>query len=169
MDGEETLFFIEDDIKKKYKIDQPCFSINGKIFDIGKDIIDWIDENYWNDEGEVFWVKYRHISDDLFELKMFPPDPPIDVRKKIVLDYINFVKKETPNPYFKIGKDIYNEDDARKVLLEELSDGSSILFHNPDYFPDPNLEEKRIIYEVVFCEHELYWDIESGYRTFEDK
>ena len=100
---------------------------------------------------------------------MISPDPPIEVRKKLVEDYIDFVKEETPKPYFKIGKKIYNEEDAKNVLVEEIIDGLSTLFHMPNFFPDPEPGGKRVIYEVTFGENELYWDIESGYRTLEVK
>ena len=82
---------------------------------------------------------------------------------------INFFKKETPDPYFKIGEKIYGEEEAKDVLAEELIDGLSTLFHSPDFFSDPELDGKRTIYEVNFGENELYWDVKSGYRTFEIK
>jgi len=92
MDSYELFHYIKVDIEKKYGFKNAKFKINGEIVVNSQHIIDWIDDNSWDEEGDVFWVKYKHVSGDFFELKAFPPDPPEGVCEGIVNAYIDSVK-----------------------------------------------------------------------------
>lgn len=167
MDSYEVLHFIERDIEKKYGIKDARLKIEGEIVVDYQEIIDWIDENSWNEDG-VCWVKYIHISDDLFELKRFSPRPPVSICKKIAQDFINSAKGKTITPFFKIGEEIYDEKKASTILLRGLKRGYSRIGHFENFFPDPEVDGNRKIYHVYFSEDSLYEEMKSGYRVLED-
>ena len=168
MDSYEVLHFIESDIEKKYDIKNARLKIEGKIVIDYQQIVDWIDENSWDEDG-VCWIKYRHISDDLFELKQFPPNPPVNVCKKIAQDYINLVKEKVASPFFKIGEEVYDEKEASTILLRGLKRGYSRIGHFENLIPDPEIDGNRKIYHVYFSEDSLHEEMKSGYRILEDK
>ena len=169
--GEEWLAYIESDIRKKYGIKKPVFTINGKLASMHEDLINWIDDCLWNEEdiSDLCWVKYKRISEDVFDLKRVNPDPPEEVCRNIVDAYINLAKRKTKNPYFEMGEKIFNEQDARKELIEELKDGYPVIEHSFDLYPDSVVGRNRIIYKTYFAQDEIACDIKKGYLVLEIK
>jgi len=91
---------ITTDIKNKYNIDNPKFCIDG-IF---------LEENEfekWKKEFIIppfLWVQYKHIENNIFELKPYSPWPSDDVSMKIINSFLENLVKEKHAKYFCINK-----------------------------------------------------------------
>ena len=163
--GEEWLREIEFEIGEKYNISVVKFIIDDQLPKKEKFIIKWINNKLFEDK----WVKYKHIKDDLFELKDFFPDPPINVCCKKVEGFIISIKKTYDNPYFKIHGLIYNEKEAKKELYNLLRSGFSEIFCSMISLKDSMDNKKRIILDTWVQKEEMFHQISSGYLVLEFK
>jgi len=91
---------ITTDIKNKYKINNTKFCIDG-IF---------LEENEfekWKKEFMIppfFWVQYKHVKNNIFELKPYSPWPSDEVSMNIINVFLEGLVKEKQAKYFCINK-----------------------------------------------------------------
>ena len=172
----ELLGCIEDDIEKKYNITNPIFIYNFKKYDFKK----FKDREAMSDWFEVVtsekrFVKYKHIKDNIFELKDFSPDPSDEVCNNDVLELVKiiktiaFEKHSNTSPFFKIGYGIYNEKEAKKELLLYLKNTNNFTTTKGNLIKDLKPHGNRIIYEVSFGLNSIQDDIRNGFIELENK
>ena len=95
---------IKSGIKNKYNIEMPkfCFDdmfLNDAEFETWK--IKYI-------KPPLYWVKYKHIKKDIFELKPFNPFPSDEISMKIIDVFLNKLIKEKQAKYFCVNKYYYS-------------------------------------------------------------
>jgi hypothetical protein len=100
---DEWLDAIKADIKNKYNIEKPKFCFDG-IFLSAMEFEEW-GKKYVR--PPFFWVKYKHIENDAFELKPFSPWPPDEISMKIIDNFLNSLAKDKQAKYFCINKYYY--------------------------------------------------------------
>ncbi|MFC1895007.1 hypothetical protein ACFLYH_03605 [Candidatus Dependentiae bacterium] len=91
---------IKEDIKHKYKIDNPKFSIDNIFLETQK-------FEKWKEEFMIppfFWVQYKNIKDNIFELKPYSPWPTYEVLTEIINNFLEKLIKGKNAKYFCINK-----------------------------------------------------------------
>ena len=170
--GEDFLIYIELEIKDKYNIDKPKFLFNFNSFNNRRSLIDWFDNILYENR----FVKYKHVKNNIFELKDFAPNQLDKICNKLVTEYLKNVKQYTSKKYgkydvfFNIGYGIYSEQEIRKELLFHLKNGvASGIWEENDLVPDLNNNNNRIILYLTFHEEEIDIDLDSGFLILENK
>jgi hypothetical protein len=166
--GKEMFFWINDRIQEKYKVENPKIMINGKIIEDSKEIISWMDKTGHFDFGK--WAMYKHIFDDVFEIKMYFPCPPDDACHKIIAEDLKFIRRycnNSKNIFFKVGKSLLTEKEAACEILSILRCG-----HSQFYWQGPDFDVKRnrfVVYDFSFGEDEYDIIIPAGYMLIENQ
>ena len=170
--GEGWFLTIESIIKRKFKIKNPIFIVDKQKWDRNK-IIHWAEHII----EEERWIKYKHLSEDIFELKDFSPDPSNQACKKVALEFINWVKDYVNQShkqndfYFKNGHAIYSEKEIMQELLFQLRRGQASLGTSVEKpLPDPKPNSNRLIFSLWDSwAREIDIDIEEGFLELENK
>jgi len=163
-EGEYLLDVIEREIKTKYSIHKPLFVFNFKKYFNKDDLIRRID----NIVSQKRWVKYKHLENNLFELKDFYPDPSDEICYKEALDSIN--EYENDVCFFEVGTVFYSKDEVLKIIINCLREGVSRIWIENELVNNTNLRTTKTTYKITFCEEsEPEVDIESGFRQLENK
>ena len=172
--GEGWFLTIESIIKRKFKIKNPIFIVDKQKWDRNK-IIHWAEHII---EEEERWIKYKHLSEDIFELKDFSIDPSNEICEKMATEFINSTKLYTQKNYqtktffMKIGRTIYSEKESFHEIIKLLREGRSDIDMASNFEPikDPKPSSNRIIFEYWgCCNREIDVDIEEGFLELENK
>jgi hypothetical protein len=141
--GEWWLEYIEINIEKKYAIKDPIFLINhtecSRVI-----LLQWFDNVLF----EKRWIKYKHFSENVFQLKSFFPDPPADLCEKMINEELNeldqrIVEIDSLSQHkalFEFCGEVYGQQDLRRELLYSLLSGHS----NVEFYLQKK-EEKVIV------------------------
>jgi hypothetical protein len=161
------LVWINRDIEEKYDIENPQFIVCRNIVEDREKIIDWMAR--WMGPRGSKWVMYKHVQDDIFELKEYFPNPPDQPCFKEINELINFRKDIHKESFLFIVNDIvYTPKEAYSELLFEMRMGESWPLA-PGPIKDPNPNKKRVIYNLNYNADEYGRTIPKGYQLLEKK
>ncbi|MFC1895008.1 hypothetical protein ACFLYH_03610 [Candidatus Dependentiae bacterium] len=172
--GEDLLGWIEDDIEKKYQINNPKFLYNFKSFKTKNQIFDWINKIL----SQERFIKYKKGLNNIFELKDFSPDPKTKICLNLIKKSLETVaqraheqNREKPIFYtYSSKKIIYDKTEITKELIFHMRLwGQSAIWEDVDSISDPNPNKHRLIYNLVFHGQEIYFDLNSGFLELENK
>jgi len=170
--AEELFAWIIDDIRQKYDIDNPIFIVknhpefqNNEVL-----LIKWINNKIYI-QGDK-WIKYKKITENIFELKEYFPYPPDKICHKMINQTISDAKKLCQNLpgdlFFEINMIVYTEKEIKKRILFSLRRNfSEICLYEPkvEYVN----KRTRCICKLSFQQDELGCIIPSGYMPLEQK
>lgn len=163
-DGEELLWWIREDICKKYGIKSPRFMVCGKVVSEEGDVVRWIDK--WRMVySSRKWVRYRCVGGDLFELKEYFVSPPDSVCMKKIRDILGDCGEGVFYERFGV---VYTADEIVGELLFGLrcrQERSWLVARGP--VPDPNPRLNRVVYRIEFWDDEYGRSIPEGYHVLE--
>ncbi len=170
---------IKNDIKNKYKIDNPKFCIDDIFLN---------EEEFekWKKEFMIppfFWVQYKHIKDNVFELKPYSPWPSDKALTKIIDDFLEKLIKEKQAKYFCInkyyevskpehefidepGETIYTLSEAKVELKSLLRRGFSKIELFKETTVDTGEKEEKV-YHLHVCQDSIENMIKTGYLELE--
>ena len=161
---------IKEDIRKKYSVGSPEFLVDGMSLD-KKTFDEWLKKYV---ESPYHWIQYKHIKDDIFELKPFAPYPDEKVSKKIIDAYLQALSKtEKENGYMVtyideeaveiVGDSIYDEEEIKTELLYLFRLGWSKI----SFYKEPEEKDNKIRYHFFVEEDSLENMLKTGYLRLE--
>ena len=157
-------------ILKKYGVINPTFIINEEIVNPVV-LCEWLKKSV---QPPIFWVKYKKLSDDQFELKMFSPDPSDEISEQIIFDYLNKIPASAKNKMFMLnypgtegdiilGDSQYDEDEIKRELLYLFRTGLSKI----SLCRQPEEQEDKVVYHLLSGQDSLENMLKSGYLQLE--
>ena len=98
MSVDKLIIKICEEIKNKYKVENPVFIFNFKVLD------DSEVEKWFNDYAGDYslWGKYKYLEENKFELKPFSPDPDDSISMFLISNFLGSFPKTNKKKWFAI-------------------------------------------------------------------
>ena len=166
---------IKKDIFKKYNIKNIDFFVNEKKIE-NKALEQWLKKFALHPD---FHVKYKHLKNNLFELKQFSSNPPDKISNQIISEYLKKIPFSNKKTLFLLthpgderntvlGDSLYNKNEIKRELLYLFRIG----FSKISSYKDPTETPNEIIYHLLSSQESLENMLQSGYlklEYFDDK